>query len=424
MGRLGRVVLVVSCVVATAAHADERLDLRALPDEALVETVFHLDRHVDHAKRTRSGLAGSLGYGVGDHPGADPAVAAATLSAGHRDDRLIAVTHGELLVTGREIDRARVRGIVELRHGWNEEFGWMAILRGSGEHGNALGLAPARLGPGRRDHGELQLDGMATLGSRGHDGRTVGIVRGETSATRWLSAPALDRAERSGLGLGVGRAPDDGELPRGVFEFLRGRVEHVRIHRPFIGAGVANLDTSVRTVEIGTALNEFTAHIDHELLVVSDVDLGWSWLEADTNAGRIADNAFRMRLGTSLAYRDDKGVAMRRVGVAVARTPTTTPDGQRIVGEWRAELATGVETSRVLLDARGGVSWLVPFAGGRSVETLVRYGIQLEAFAKLGAGIELGTYHARAYESPIAGDPWASARRWNTETGVMARWRP
>ncbi|MDQ3300363.1 MAG: hypothetical protein M3619_27610 [Myxococcota bacterium] len=137
----------------------------------------------------------------------------------------------------------------------------------------------------------------------------------------------------------------------------------------------------------------------------------------------LADNAFRMRLGAALAWRDKRDRQRQRVGFAIARTPTSTPDAQRLVGEWRLELATGVESSRFLLDARGSLSWLVPFTGTAEVDTLVRYGAQLEGFAKLGAGIELGVYHARAFEPPVAGDPWASARRWGAETGALARWR-
>ncbi len=419
-----RSVCLVLVVITTVAHADERVDQAAIPDITIVEPAFPLDRFVPRDQRRSSAVGGSAGLGVGRH-GDRPLIGAATLTAGHRSDNLLLGTHGELVLVGRgpAVERGRLRGLLELRSDWDAELAGILAVRGSAEHGQALLVAPARLGAGRRDHGEVVADGAVRIGSRKGDTVMIAMVRADASTTRWLAAPTLGRADRRGLGLGVGHTSFDGELPRGTIDLFRARVEHVRIERPFAAAGIGSLARAVRTVEVGLGTTDFTLHIDHELLAVIAVDLGWSWVEADTTGGPLADNAFRMRLGAALAWRDSGDRQRRRIGFAIARTPTSTPDGQRLVGEWRLELATGIESSRFLLDARGTLSWLVPFTGTSEVDTLVRYGAQLEAFAKLGAGIELGVYHARAFEPPGAGDPWASARRWDAETGALARWR-
>jgi hypothetical protein len=183
------------------------------------------------------------------------------------------------------------------------------------------------------------------------------------------------------------------------------------------------LDTEVRSVELGLGTHELTFHVDHELLAVIAVDLGWTWLEADTAAGRLADSAFRMRLGTALEWRDGRGeFPLRRTGFGLGRVPTYTPDGQRLVSEWRLEVDHGLETRRFVLGARGGVTFLSPLAGP-TADTLVGYGAQLDAAIKLGGGIEVGAYHASTYQPRLAGDPWGSPRHWAIEAGVLARLR-
>jgi hypothetical protein len=204
---------------------------------------------------------------------------------------------------------------------------------------------------------------------------------------------------------------------------LRGRVEHVRIRRPLAPAGSASLDTEIRIAELGIGAHDFTFHIDHELLAILAVDFGWSWLQADTASGPLRDNAFRMRLGTAAQWRDETSEwPLRKVGIGIGRTPTYTPDGQRLVSEWRIEGEHGIETKRVVLAARGGITWLSPRAGA-SAETLVGYGAQLDAAYKLGAGIEAAVYHASTYQPRLAGDPWGSPRHWTIEAGVLARYR-
>jgi hypothetical protein len=196
----------------------------------------------------------------------------------------------------------------------------------------------------------------------------------------------------------------------------------------------------IRAVELGIGMHDFTLHIDHELLAVIAVDFGWTWLQADTAAGALRDNAFRMRLGTSVAWRDSKwrrstSNPLRKVGFGLGRTPTYTPDGQRLVSEWRIEGEQSIETARWLLASRGGITWLTPLAGAHA-DTLLGYAIQLDAALKLGHGIEAGVYQASTYEprlapgmeragfTPARGiDPWATPRHWRIEAGALARLR-
>jgi hypothetical protein len=70
------------------------------------------------------------------------------------------------------------------------------------------------------------------------------------------------------------------------------------------------------------------------------------------------------------------------------------------------------------------VSWLNPTKGGPTeVDTLVRYGMELEAFWKVAMGVEAGIYHANSYEPRVTGDPWATPRRWAVESGGIVRLR-
>jgi hypothetical protein len=167
-----------------------------------------------------------------------------------------------------------------------------------------------------------------------------------------------------------------------------------------------------------------TFYVDHETLAIMDANVGGSWLESDTGAGTIHTSAFRMRFATAVKWKPDKDNIARNIGFNFAREPTTSPDGTRILADWRLEMASGVETDDYRMEARGGVSWLEPFVGGLAEDkTLVRYGLELEAFYKIYNGIEAGIYHASSFEPRVTGDPWATPRRWAIETGAMVRLR-
>jgi hypothetical protein len=411
--------LALVCVTAATAHGEERLDLVHVPDLIVIESAFPLDRHIEHERRTKSGWHGSAALGVNHH---GDATGAATLGAGQGTENVIAGVRSELSADEHGILRGRHRGLLELRSSWDDELVGSLALKTRVDHGLARGLAQPRLGVGRHTDGDVGLDSMVRIGKDKGDFQWVAIVRGDVSSTRWLDAPGLDRATRRSLTLGTGQTSFDGEIPRGSIDLLRARVEHARIHRPFAPAGAGSVDSEVRSVELGLGTHELTFHVDHELLAVIAIDLGWTWLEADSGDRTLHDNAFRMRLATGVEWRGGRGNPRRRIGFGLGRTPTYTPDAQRLVSEWRLELDQGIETKRYVLGARGGITWLTPVAGP-SADTLLGYGAQLDAALKLGLGIEAGAYHASSYEPRLAGDPWGSPRRWAIEAGLLARLR-
>jgi hypothetical protein len=419
-----RLVLVGLCCAAATARADDRaidrIELTLVPDVALVEPAFPLDRHVDYAERQKTGMRAAAGLGIDAHGQPVGDVAAA---AGQGTENVIAAVRSELTADRDGIVRGRHRGLFELRSDWDDDLVGSLALEGGIDHGLARGLAAPRLGVGNATDARAALEGMVRLGGDHHDFDWVAIARADAGATRWLDAPGLDRAVRRGLMLGTGATSYDGEIPRGSMDWLRARVEHATIRRPLAPAGIASLDTNVRAVELGIGTHELTLHIDHELLAVIDTDLGWTWLEADTATGALRDSAFRMKLAAGFAWSaGHKHYPVRRMGLGLGRTPTYTPDGQRLVSEWRLELDQGVETKRVVLGARGGITWLTPLAGP-SADTLLGYGAQLDAAVKLGMGIEAGAYHASTFQPRAPGDPWASPRHWTIEAGLLARLR-
>lgn len=421
MRRLPLLLLVV-CSGSTAARAETWLDLAPIPDLATLEPAYPVCAPGDHR---RTALDGSLTLGFGDD-----AHAAATLAAGLRGEHVSGGIASELQLRGRDVARGRHRGRLLLQR-WSDhadDFGASLELDAQVDHGDGFGLAPIALGPGPRDAALGRARGGFQLSDEDDD---FVIIAGVEALAGASERPGFDRAIRRGGGLSLGRAPIDGELPRGSVDFLRGRVEHVSISRPVAAAAATDHtgastaaplgDAEVRIVELGLGPHDLTFHVDRHVLAVLDIDLGWSWLEADTAAGRIAENMLRARWGGALV--GGRAGAPRRVGLTFGREPTYTPDGQRLVSEWRLALAAGIEQHRLSFDARGGISWATPIAGGGPADMLIRYGAQLEAFAKLGLGLEAGAQYAAWYE-PAAGDPYAAPRRWTVEAALALRWRP
>lgn len=405
--------------VPATAHAEVRLDLGQIPDVSLFETAYPLDRH---AGRRTSGIAGWLAIGAGSNDGQSDAVGTATLVLGKRTDHVVVAATSELTGAGLDLVRGRHRGLLEVKlDDGDDELRGVVTVEGGIDHGKAPALAPVHLGPGQRDNADAAVQTLLVFGPEKDDTTWVLAVKGEAGATRW-SDVAIDGADRRALGLGWGRTPLDGEIPRGTIDLVRGRVEHASIRRPIAAAASAPLDAEVRTVELGLGADDLTFHVDREILAVIAVDLGWTWLEADTATGPIADNLFRMRLSSGLRWRTERD-QLRSLGIAIARVPDYTADGQRLVSDVRTELSGAMETPRVVLGARGGISWLHALAGGAPASRLIRYGSHLEGFVKLAHGVELGGYHATSFEPQLAGDPWASPRRWATELGVVVRWR-
>lgn len=413
--------LVVVCS-AGPVGAETRLHVGPIPDLSIIEHMFVLDRYgprdrSDWCGTGRTGKTGSLTLGAGID---SDFVGSASLAAGTNGDQALALgVSSELIGGADELVRGRHRALARFRAGDDDDFGVKLELGGALDHGKAPGLAPIAQGAGRRLIGSTRGRALIQLGKERNDFVWAASVDGELGVMRWWESP-LDGGNKRSLGMGIGRAPVDGELPSGNIEVLRGRVERVSIDQPIAAAGSTGVQsrTDVRIVEIGLGPKEMTFHIDREFLAVLDVDLGWSWLEA----GDLSDNMFRMKLSGS-AIIAEKRDRLHRIGVAISRDPTHTPDGSRIVSETRITLATGTERRKYLLEARGGLSWTTAHEGGPAVGTLLRYGTQLEAFAKLGHGLELGGYYAGWFEPQTAGDPWASPRRWTREAGLALRFR-
>lgn len=418
-----RRVLLVLLLCPTVASADLRLDTEPIPELFPLEAVFQLDRGMWSSDK--SGAVGSIGLGYGRFDDRDTGTIVGALSAGKYTENWLVLGTAEIVSANDTIWRARHRGLVGLHSEEDRDdgIGGSIVLSTALDLGEARALAPVRYGQGRYDNGAVAGEALLHLGKDKDDVVFVAQLFGELGTTRWES-PLLDRANRASLGLGVGLAPADGELPRGAIDLLRGRVEHVSIARPIVAAGAAAPigAADVRIAELGLGAHEMTLHIDRELLAVIEGDLGWSWIEVDTASGRIADNMFRMKLATGLKWLASRSGAARRFGIGLARDPQFTPDGQRIVVDWRAVLAYGVDTRIYSVRASGGISWIRSIAGG-SQPMLPRYGSSIEAFYKIGRGLEAGAYHAASFESQMAGDPAAAPRTWSVEAGVLLRWR-
>ena len=413
------------------AAAENRLDLEPIPELGTLEPVHHLDR--GYAARSGAGAAGHIGLGYGKY-GDDKKglVGEGSLRIGMRMKQLTVAGTSDLVAGASELVRGKHTGYLELRtdddSADEDDIGGSIVIKSSVEHGEARGLAPVHIGPGKRNHGEASADLVIGLEPDKDDLIWGALVTADGSVTRWLETPLLDHAYRGAFGLGVSLVPRDGEIPRGRIDLLRARVEHANIKGIGVtGAGGAIeplRDTQVRTIEVMSGVHEFTGHIDHEMLVVATAELGAAWIEADAAGGPITETMFEMNVGAHLKWRRSR-IGRREFGFALARQPGTTADGQHLVTDWRLEMIGATEDKHFVLGARGGISWIKHLEGGvGGQDQLKRYGSHVEGFVKLGAGLELGGYHAMTFEPRRAGDPWASPREFVTEFGVLARWRP
>jgi len=415
--RIPTVVLAL-CALPAVAHAQGRLDLSETPDPGIYEAVWPLP----YARLKGPQVVGSFGLGfgtVGDDRGA---TATSHVTAGIDNETFTVVARSELTGFGPaadhlELQRGRHEALALLHVGG--DLGFVLSLGGVVEHGDARGLAPLRLSGGRRTTGDATAEAQMMF-DPDHDESFAFSVRGTAGGTRWASGAA---ANRLGLGLAFGYAPNDHELPRGMLDFIHARVEHTALgsSRALAATTGALGSDEVRRVEVGLGAHEMTLNIDHELAAVINADFGWSWLQADTPAGQLAIDMFRMQLGVGATWRA-RHTRLTHVGLGIGREPDHTADGSRLVKDWRLEMSGGVESRRLVLAARGGISWLIRAAGGAPEDTLLRYGAELEGFVKVGAGLEVGAYHATHYEA-APGDPWGSRREWSSEYGAMLRIR-
>lgn len=410
-------------LVPGLATADIRLEL-AMPELRQLEPVYHLDR--GSSKRSSDGIAASLGVGVGGDDGERGLVGEGTLRAGMRSRQFALAGSSDVAIAANELVRGRHAGWLELRSDDRsvDAMSLVGTVAASLEHGEARGLQPVSIGPGEREHAAASSTVVIGLGHDKDDFVLGALVAADGSFTHWRDAPLLDRAQRGAFGLGLVMAPFDGELPHGRMDILRARVEHATITHDVWAAGGPVRDTQVRTIEVMTGLHELTGWIDHALLFAVTAQVGGVWIDSDRAGGAIQNTFFKMQLGTHLKWRTRKR-GLRELGFAWAREPGPTPDGRHHVTDWRLELAAAAEDARLALSVRGGISWVSHASGGDSdPDTVKRYGSQVDAFVKLGMGVEVGGYHVMTYEPRVAGDPWSAPRQFVTELGLMARWRP
>ncbi|HUS33323.1 MAG TPA: hypothetical protein VMZ53_32695 [Kofleriaceae bacterium] len=430
------------------ARADERLDLQ-LPDVPLLEPAFHLDRDVPYDERTKSGrtyFIGIAGARADDGGTFDPQtgrtdgdaraafMGSGALGLGYHSDSLTAAWRSELYgLSGRGV-RGRHRGLVQGRILIGGDFGLVETVSANAEHGDARALAPVRTGPSERASGEAAVEVLVPLGKKKSDLQMVIVAGASYGGTAWEThdAPTLDSENHNTTMIGIAAAPADGELPRGRIDIVRLNIEGQRVRfRPGVmpidmtqPIGPGNGGAETRHIDVLVGAKDMTLYIDHEMFAVFDAYLGGSWVEAENAAGTINDSLFNMRFATALKWKPKSDGDTRGLGVNISRNPTTTPDAQRILAEVRFELASSIESDSMLFGARAGISWLKPMEGGPTqVETLVRYGMEVEAFWKLPMGVEAGIYHANSFEPRVTGDPWATPRRWAVESGGIVRLR-
>jgi hypothetical protein len=401
-----------------------RLDFGSLPELGALEMALPLDRD-SRLERDRVAMYGAVGVGygrTGDRSGTASQLVAAL---GWKDRKFIVGARSELTAFDDAVARGHHTLLVHVDNFRDDMDGPRAGLdiTGAIDHGEARGLAPVQLGTGVRESAEVKAEGHIAV-SKGRDANWVLGLRGELGGTQWHDA-TVATASRRAVGVSYGATPGDGELPRGTFDVLRGRIEDTTIatsQAVALGGSVGPLShATIRTSTVSVGLHDFTLHIDRELMGVVDMNLGWAWMESDTDRA-LGTDMFRMKLATHLKWwTEGCHDGPRRLGIAIAREPGFTADGRRLVGDWRAQVATGFENTRGRFDVRGGISWLTPVTGGATTDdTIVRYGAQLDAALRLGGNLELAAYHASWFE-PRAMDPWAAGRQWSLEAGVLLR---
>ncbi|HEY5934044.1 MAG TPA: hypothetical protein VIU61_05410 [Kofleriaceae bacterium] len=402
---------ILALILPVTARAESRVDLRALGDVELLERALSLDRYEGEHHQA----AGSLALGV-DTDG--EAIGAVSLALGK-------ATRTTLLAMRSELDRDRGhhRGLAELRlserhHG----IAGLVGIEGSFDHGDARALAPVRIGPGRRLDGQVATQAQMFVGPE-KDFVWVATTTVDGGATIWRDSPILDRTDRRAIGLAGGMAPADGELPRGRLDLLRWRIENASIRRHLDpAAAVADNLSEIRTVQIGLGASDVTLHFDREMLAMLHVELGWSWLTLATGTEELADTMFHMRIGSNVTMRNRNGVTYR-IGGGFSRDPGYTPDGLRLVSQWREEFTGSRETDRYRITLRGALGWVRAVQNTAGTKRIIPYVYDLEAAHRIAHGFELGAHASIVSEPTVAGDPWAAEPRIRAEAGLVLRLR-
>lgn len=306
---------------------------------------------------------------------------------------------------------------------------WGFDLRIDGHLDHSGGAAPAlrrvERGPGALFAGDVGLEGAWRITNRATGAEAVGLsfpVGVRMSGVDYLdAAAALVGASTTGTRAAMAYQLYDRHALDGRVTLLSISRTRTRFELAETLAARAPVPPSMQRELTLTELRVGDLDIvffDDDLLAGMRAHYGWAWL-SEPGTER-ADNLFTFHYGVHVS--DDDG----RLGIGLGRNAAHTPDGGRLVADWRLELEGEVKLDRLNAAAGLGASWLDDVEHDDAA-TLGRYSLDTELYAPLGRGLELGLYHLTSYEPrATAGgsvDPWRQPEGWGVETGLFLRAR-
>lgn len=313
------------------------------------------------------------------------------------------------------------------RHRWGVELG----VDGRVEHtgGATPALRPADRGPGALFAGGVGVEGAMRLTNRATGADAVGLtfpvgarlesldyldpgaaVAGTTTDTLH-AAIAYQMYDRHALDGRVTMI----SLSRSRTRFEPGTLAAARLPAVPLPPRPTGRELALTELRVGELDVTF---FDDGIMAGMRAHYGWAWM-SEPGTER-ADNLFTFHYGVHVA---NDGT---RFGIGLGRNPEHTPDGRRLLADWRLEIEGSRQIDTVQVAAGLGASWLDDVEHDEA-PTLGRYSLDTEAFAPLGAGLELGLYHITSYEPRAAPgasfDPWLQRQGWAVETGLFLRAR-
>jgi hypothetical protein len=178
-----------------------------------------------------------------------------------------------------------------------------------------------------------------------------------------------------------------------------------------------SLDIDRTDVAIGAREIVFHIGTADRLQIGLSQGIGWSWLRTDD--GRDA-NMLTIDDVATMRARDAS------LAVGFSRRPAITPDGGRLVADWRITAMVGALSRK---NNVGGTAQFVAnilddlHADGNA--TRYHFHNELYTVLKDAGSATLGVYHLASL-APLRGntdwDPWSAGKRWNNELGMFLRW--
>ncbi len=258
-----------------------------------------------------------------------------------------------------------------------------------------------------------------------HFGLSIPIKYSIERAT-WTDT-VRNRLTSQALTTGIGFAPTRNGDVRGTVDAIRVRTEHTSFEPNHaltrtLGSEQAGASgDQFRKASIGIGATDFVFREGGFTLVSTTAHIGWSWLELERLGTVTRDNAFDLQVGSSIRW--GRPGNRSRVGLGLAREPSVTADGRRLLVDSRLDVSTSVEVNSLEVSARGGISQLRAIKPTTEPEKIavLRYGGHLEAFYKLTGTLQVGGYGSTSFEPRGTLDPWNRARNWTREAGLMLR---